>query len=140
MWSDLSVQSRFTKFRGKVIHLVVDDAIEAPIEILEDSTWALEGLQENIRWQKIVEWNKVTNALKDNDVIGFGDADEVASRRNIQLLKYCPLKFKSLDIGIWFPFGRMDQVYATDYPVSPMYKYTLGITFRTCKMYFHCIY
>ena len=94
--------------------------------MLEDSAWQLEGLQEKVRWDKIKEWNSITNLLSDNDVIGFGDADEVTSRTNIQLLKYCPLKAKSLDIGIWFPFGRMDQAYASDFPVSNKYRYTLG--------------
>ena len=88
--------------------------------------WQLENLQEEVRWKKIKEWNSITHSLTNNDIIGFGDADEVTSRTNIQLLKYCPLKSKSLDIGIWFPFGRMDQAYMSDYPVSFKYKYTLG--------------
>ena len=125
-WSEISTQPRFLKFREKVIHLVVDDADAAPVEILEDARWALEILQEKLRWEKIKQWNDITKALKENDVIGFGDADEVTSRKNMQLLKYCPLKSRSLDIGIWFPFGRMDQAYMTDYPVSNAHKYTLG--------------
>ena len=132
-WSELSVQPRFSKFRDKIIHLVLDDADIAEIEHSEDlSAWSLESLQEKLRWEKIKEWNEWSHALKDNDLIGFGDADEVTSRDNIQLLKYCPLKSKSIDIGIWFPFGRMDQAYKTDFPVSGIprnyikYQYTLG--------------
>ena len=127
MWSELSVQPRFSRFREKIIHLVVDDASEAPVEMMKGSIWALETLQERLRWEKIVEWNMVTRRLKGNDVIGFGDADEVTSRHNIQLLKHCPLRSKSLDIGIWFPYGRMDQAFMSDYPVSDTYRYTLGI-------------
>ena len=41
-------------------------------------------------------------------------------------MKYCPLRFKSIDIGIWFPFGRMDQAYKSDFPVSMGHKFTLG--------------
>ena len=127
MWSELSVQPRFAKFRDKVIHLVLDDSDVAQIEVSEESgAWSLESLQEKTRWQKIKQWNNITNALDDNDLIGFGDADEITSRNNIQLLKYCPIKSKSLDIGIWFPFGRMDQAYRSDFPVSKKYKYTLG--------------
>ena len=88
--------------------------------------WQPEKLQEEVRWKKIKEWNSITHSLTNNDIIGFGDADEVTSRKNIQLLKYCPLKSRSLDIGIWFPFGRMDQAYMSDFPVSSKYKYTLG--------------
>ena len=129
MWSELSVQPRFARFRDKVIHFVVDDADMAEILSMESTAWALEGLQEKIRWLKIKQWNNVTNALSGNDLIGFGDADEITSRENIQRLKYCPIKSTSLDIGIWFPFGRMDQAYKSDFPVSNKYKYTIGQRF-----------
>lgn len=127
MWSELSVQPRFAKFRDKVIHLVLDDSDIAQIEFAEEHpAWALEILQERLRWAKIKQWNDVSNIFQDNDLIGFGDADEITPRNSIQLLKYCPLKSKSLDIGIWFPFGRMDQAFITDFPVSKKLKYTLG--------------
>ena len=125
-WSELSVQPRFAKFRKKIIHLVVDDSDIAPVKWSKDTSFKLEKLQEHIRWNKIKKWNSVTKALSGQDIIGFGDADEVASRKNIQLLKYCPLKYESVDIGIWFPFGRMDQAYKSDFPVSKEHKYTLG--------------
>ena len=127
MWSELSIQPRFAKFRDKVVHLVLDDSDIASIQFAEEwNAWAVESLQEKIRWAKIKQWNDVSNIFRDDDLIGFGDADEVASRNSIQLLKYCPLKSKSLDIGIWFPFGRLDQAYKTDFPVSKELKYTLG--------------
>ena len=87
--------------------------------------WALEALQEQLRWEKIKEWNKYTNTFSGNDVIGFGDADEIASRENVQLLKHCHLKAPSIDIGIWFPFGRFDQAYKSDFPITG-HPYTLG--------------
>ena len=128
MWSDLSVQPRFAKFRNKVINLILDDVDVASIKWSTDKIWTLEAMQEKKRWEKIKEWNKITKALSDNDVIGFGDADEIASRENIQLMKYCTIKPGSLDIGIWFPFGRLDQAFASDWPVSHYgkLKYTLG--------------
>ena len=127
MWSELSVQPRFAKFRDKVVHLVLDDSDIASIEFSDEwHAWAPESLEEKIRWAKIKQWNNITNIFQGNDLIGFGDADEVTSRNSIQLLKYCPLKFKSIDIGIWFPFGRLDQAYMTDFPVSKKHKYTLG--------------
>ena len=92
----------------------------------ETNSWFLESLEEKTRWLKVKKWNDITNSLSDNDLIGFGDADEIPSRKNIQLLKYCPLRSKSLDIGIWFPFGRIDQAFKSDFPVSKKYKYTLG--------------
>ena len=115
----------------KVVHLVIDDSQYVKIEKEkngEAKRWALEGLQEQLRWEKIKEWNKYTKKFSGNDVIGFGDADEITSRRNIQLLKYCPLKSSSIDIGIWFPFGRMDQAYKSDFPI-PNHAYTLGMLY-----------
>ena len=133
-WSELSSQPRFSRFREKVVHFVVDDADLAEVKWSKQTAFKLEELQELTRWRKIRKWNEVTKALKGRDIIGFGDADEVPSRKNIQLLKYCPLKFKSIDIGIWFPFGRMDQAYKSDFPVSKDHKFTLGDpTFYTWK-------
>ena len=128
MWSDLSVQPRFAKFRNKVINLILDDVDVASVKWSTDKIWTLESMQEKERWEKIKQWNSITHALDKNDVIGFGDADEITSRENIQLIKYCKLKPGSLDIGIWFPFGRLDQAFASDWPVSHYgkYKYTLG--------------
>ena len=107
--------------------MILDDSDIANIDIPKESrSWSLESLEEKTRWLKVKQWNDITNSLSDNDLIGFGDADEITSRRNIQLLKYCPLRSKSLDIGIWFPFGRIDQAFKSDFPVSKKYKYTLG--------------
>ena len=126
-WSELSIQRRFAKFREKIVHLILDDSDIANIDIpKETKSWSLESLEEKTRWLKVKQWNDMTNSLSDNDLIGFGDADEITSRKNIQLLKHCPLRSKSLDIGIWFPFGRLDQAFKSDFPVSKKYKYTLG--------------
>ena len=111
-----------------VVHLVIDDSQYARINRNEgerDNYWALESLQEQLRWEKIKEWNGYTKVFGDDDIIGFGDADEITFRDNIQLLKHCPLKTQSIDIGIWFPFGRMDQAFKSDFPV-PGHPYTLG--------------
>ena len=116
------------KFPFLVVHLVIDDSQYAQLNRNEgerDNYWALEALQERLRWEKIKEWNGYTKAFGDDDVIGFGDADEITFRDNIQLLKNCPLKTPSIDIGIWFPFGRMDQAFKSDFPV-PGHPYTLG--------------
>ena len=116
------------KFSFLVVHLVIDDSQYAQLNRNEgerDNYWALEALQERLRWEKIKEWNSYTKIFGDDDIIGFGDADEITFRDNIQLLKNCPLKASSIDIGIWFPFGRMDQAFKSDFPV-PGHPYTLG--------------
>ena len=110
--------------------MVIDDSEYAQTQRKQGdrrNEWALEDLQERLRWEKIKEWNKHTKAFSGNDLIGFGDADEIASRENIQLLKHCPLKSPSIDIGIWFPFGRMNQAFKSDFPISRQFPYTLGM-------------
>lgn len=88
--------------------------------------WAAEDLQEIRRWQKIREWNEHTEFFQSTDMIGFGDCDEIASRHNVHLLKYCTVKSDDpVDIGIWFPFGRIHQAYRTDFSI-PRHPYTLG--------------
>ena len=113
-----------------MVHLVIDDSEFAQTQRKQgdrQNEWALEDLQERLRWEKIKEWNEYTKAFSGNDLIGFGDADEIASRENIHLLKHCPLKSPSIDIGIWFPFGRMDQAFKSDFPISRQLPYTLGM-------------
>lgn len=56
---------------------------------------------------------------------GFGDVDEVPSRTAIQLLKHCNPTLDPVDIGIWFPFGNIENSYLSDFPVRG-YPYTLG--------------
>ena len=118
-----------------MVHLVIDDSQYVQTKRKagdRKNLWALEGLQEQLRWEKIKQWNTYTKVFSGNDVIGFGDADKIASRENVQLLKYCPLKTPSIDVGIWFPFGRFDQAYKSDFPVAG-HPYTLGKTFLDSK-------
>ena len=71
--------------------------------------------------------------LSDDDMVGFGDADEVPSRFNLQLLRYCQPKGDMIDIGIWFPMGRLNNAFQTDWPV-PDHPYALGDpTYHTFK-------
>ena len=94
-----------------------------------DALFETEKYQERLRWKRIQEWNEITQFFKPDDVIGFGDADEIASRHNVQILKYCKFqpKIPSIDIGIWFPYGKLDQAFASDFPVRNSYhEWTLG--------------
>ena len=119
----VKLQDRFSKFHSKVVHLLMDDVDSASVG---KGMWDAEDLQEIRRWQKIREWNERTGFFSQKDIIGFGDTDEIASRYNVHLLKYCRVKSDSpVDIGIWFPFGRIHQAYRTDFPVRG-HPYTLG--------------
>ena len=69
-WSELSSQPRFSRFREKVVHFVVDDADLAEVKWSKDTAFKLEEIQELTRWRKIRKWNEVTKALKGRDIIG----------------------------------------------------------------------
>lgn len=121
LWERVKSQSRFSKFKKKIVHMVIDDADSVD----KNSFWAMESYQEEQRWVKFLEWNSKTKYFGADDLVGFGDTDEIAWRENIQLLKYCGFDGRSLDIGIWFPFGRIDQAFKPDWPVSGK-EFTLG--------------
>ena len=126
IWDRVKNQDRFRKFRDKIIHFVLDDLDIARMRNDGGSSiWVGEGYQESKRWQKIQEWNEYTRFFGADDVIGFGDTDEIASRENIHQIKHCQFHTNSIDVGIWFSFGRIDQAFASDFPVSG-HKYTLG--------------
>lgn len=124
MWEAVRDQERFRPFADKVIHLIVDDAEGTPDGRKGEDIWFLEGVQEDRRWRKFLEWNAKTKHFSEEDVVGFGDTDEIAHRNNLQLLKHCQI-LGPVDIGIWFPFGLLTQAFRTDWPVRG-HPFTLG--------------
>ena len=133
LWPILVKQPRFAKFTEKVVHIPLTEDIlknqkRNPLNIFSN-----EHTQERLRWEKFLEWNEQNgNYFNDDDVIGFGDTDEIAGRHNIELLRKC--QFNShVDIGIWFTYGDISKKYKSDYPVKG-HPYTLGDpTFWTLK-------
>jgi hypothetical protein len=124
-WERVKKQPRFRKFEHKVVHLILDDLDTAAAASRGSTMWTREVYQETLRWQKIVLWNNRTSYFGPDDVIGLGDTDEIASRRNVELVKHCAMGKASLDIGIWFPFGNVGYAFRSDFPV-PGHQYTLG--------------
>lgn len=41
------------------------------------------------------------------------------------MFKYCEMKSESVDFGIWFPFGRINQTFRSDFPIRG-HPYSLG--------------
>ncbi|KAM9985045.1 hypothetical protein ACTFIY_009486 [Dictyostelium cf. discoideum] len=130
IWEHVKFQDRFIKFQDKVVHLVLDDTDEENGKDMFDA----ERYQETRRWEKFLDWNKRTNQYGDEDIIGFGDTDEISARINLHLLKNCQIRdIYAVDIGVWFPYGPIDQVFKPGYPV-PGNSYTLGDpTYYTLK-------
>jgi hypothetical protein len=123
-WERVKEQPRFHKFQDKVVHLILDDLDTAAVTG-DSGMWTREDYQELLRWQKIMLWNNRTSFFSPDDVIGLGDTDEIASRRNVELVKHCAMGTKSLDVGIWFPFGNIGYAFRSDFPVRG-HPYTLG--------------
>ena len=125
VWDRIRTQSRFLPFLDKVVHIIIDDVDAARTGSAKD-IWYIEGLQEKTRFDKFLEWNsKQAVPFNDQDMIGFGDTDEVGSRENVQLLRHCVPKGPAVDIGIWFANGRLTNAFRPDYPVSG-HPYSLG--------------
>jgi hypothetical protein len=137
MWERIKDQERFLIFHDKIVHIILDDVdSEQPDSdrMRGEDIWYLETTQEGSRFARFLEWNKKHgNLFGDDDMIGFGDTDEVSWRTNIHLLKHCVPRNSATDIGIWFPMGRVDHAFRTDWPV-PGHPYSLGDpTFYTIR-------
>jgi hypothetical protein len=125
-WEMLKFQPRFAKFLDKIVHLIVDESYAARNnEDTSGDIWKMEHIQEQQRWQRFLQWNEISKVFGPDDIVGFGDTDEVPSRSNVQLLKHCRFLNASVDVGIWFPFGNISTAFRTDHPV-PNHEYTLG--------------
>ncbi len=122
LWERLRDQPRFQIFQDKVVHLVLDDA-----EVFADpqQIFAIESSQEKHRWKSFVRWNDHTHFFGPQDVLGFGDVDEIPSRENVNLLRHCEFAEPSIDIGSWFAWTRIDTAFRPDWPV-PGHSWTLG--------------
>eukprot|EP00298_Acanthocystis_sp_HF-20_P015903 c21312_g1_i2.p1 GENE.c21312_g1_i2~~c21312_g1_i2.p1 ORF type:complete len:487 (+),score=205.20 c21312_g1_i2:108-1568(+) len=124
MWEKVRVQERFKPFKNKVIHMLLDDIDIGTQNYDPGNIFFIERFQETERWRKFQEWNEKFKYFGDDDILGFGDTDEVPSRQTVNILKHCNMH-GSVDIGIWFPFSLLDQAFRPDFPV-PGHPYTLG--------------
>lgn len=102
--------------------MVLDDT-EAFLDSNEE--FAIEKSQERTRWESFLRWNNHTQFFGPNDLVGFGDVDEIPSRENVQLLRHCELAGPSVDIGSWFAPTRLSEAFRPDWPV-PGNRWTLG--------------
>ncbi|CAL8130222.1 unnamed protein product [Orchesella dallaii] len=147
IWESLKKQHRFEKFVPKVVHFVLDDAelLKAKVDVAkvekgeaQGNIYNIEIIQEQMRWLKFLRWNQVTKLFGSEDLLGFGDVDEIPNRNVIYYLKHCKLFVDPVDIGIWFPYGRIDQAFRTDFPVG-RHPFTHGDptywTFKTALKY-----
>lgn len=129
-WPLISHQKRFEKYLDKIVYFnISSEMIENYSQYLDqeeqESIWRNELIQEKLRFKLFLEWNEKNGKyFKDDDLIGFGDTDEIPSFHNLILMKECQVR-GTTDIGIWFTFGQMNKYFISDYPV-PQHKETLG--------------
>lgn len=105
--------------------MILDDAQAFP-DANPKAIFAMEGLQEKARWESFLRWNEHTAFFRPEDLVGFGDADEIASRENVNLLRNCEMAGPSVDIGSWFAWTTLDKAFRPDWPVHPIQPWTLG--------------
>lgn len=116
IWDMIKDQPRFSKFKDKVVLLFITES-EIGRYSMRYNEWAVEFKMEDLRWRKFLQWNQINNFFEDDDVVGFGDADEIASIYNLNLIKQCETKTIT-DVGIWFTRGRITEKVKTDWPVK----------------------
>lgn len=122
VWERLKEDPRFKRFTDKVVHFIVD---EASTSDPNGNIWLPEEQQERIRWEKFKEWNEKNKFFEDDDLIGFGDTDEIPSRNTLAVLKQCSGNLDHVDIGTTFLFGNSEDVFSSDFPIRG-YPYTVG--------------
>lgn len=131
VWPLLSKQKRFKRYLDKIIYFNISKemAEEYSTKILKDqykySIWKNELIQEHLRFKLFQDWNSKNNDFfKGDDIIGFGDTDEIPSFHNLILLKKCKMR-GTTDIGIWFTFNQVRKYFNSHHPVLN-HKDTLG--------------
>lgn len=71
LWNLVKFQERFMKFEAKVVHFVVDDSnLATSSEYSVRNIWVRESLEEELRWEKFLEWNNQTNFFSKHDLLG----------------------------------------------------------------------
>ncbi len=117
---------RFAKFKDKIVHIILDE-IDVISNSKNEGIWSVENLQERERWNKFLAWNNKYSFFSDEDLIGFGDADQIASRYALNYLKNCKLKEEvvSVDVGITYFEGTTERIIKTDWPLAG-YSYAVG--------------
>ncbi len=124
IWDMIKYTPRFSQFRDKIVHFIIDDSEYASTEIAENSEtilpelWDRENLQKKIRLEKFLKWNTASNYFGPQDIIGIGDADEIPNRNVVNFLKSCELQSENVRIGSWFPFPYIDTIFASYLPIS----------------------
>lgn len=120
VWPKLAKQKRFQRFLDKIVYFnISSQMINEYItkENIKDNIWKNEVAQEHLRFLLFLKWNKENgNYFNDNDIIGFGDTDEIPSFHNLLLMKKCHIK-GTTDIGIWFTHGQKYKYKNSDFPV-----------------------
>jgi hypothetical protein len=120
-WDHLRHQKRFGFFDDTwVVHIVLDD-VESMDGNVRDGIWTLEKHMNRVRVQRFLHWNEQNRQFfRDTDLVSFAATDEIASRKNIELLKRCELKAPAdrVIIGSWFMMGDTSRWFMSYAPLN----------------------
>jgi hypothetical protein len=111
-------QPRFARMSDKIVHFILDDSVRA------GPRFEWENYHELARWERFLVWNNVTKMFGPDDVLIFGDCDEIPSRDIYQYLRYCTLE-GPVDIGTWYTNSDVQSQVRTDHPI-PQNPFMLG--------------
>ena len=75
-----------------------------------------------------MKWNEKNKYFDDDDLVSFGDADEITSRNVLQTLKYCDIinKSYSIDVATWFVHQSIQGTQIGYAAIRKIPRYSLG--------------
>lgn len=111
VWDLVRHQARFKHFRKRVVSIVFDEA-DLRRKAPEAHKFGLEFRHRELLGQVL------PTILPADAVVSFGDADELALRSTVHAVKHCETAGHNVDVASWFPMGRFDQAFKSDYPVA----------------------
>ncbi|CEM33343.1 unnamed protein product [Vitrella brassicaformis CCMP3155] len=124
MWQEARTQERFARFANRTSSAVVLTR-DTPVKKRGLWPWERATRQAAFRVVRMVDMQEGLE-LDNDDVIIYGDLDEMPSGESLRHLQQCeprPGVFP-LSGGLLFFIGRLDEVYLSDSPV-PGWKYLL---------------
>ena len=130
---EIKDQSRFAKFRDKIVHIILDD-VDNLDRANTNSRYRFEEAQRFHGWVQIMKWLELKKMTNSSDsLVIHGDVDEVVSRENVHRMRHCELKRETFDVLIWFPFGNIHDAFRSHFPIDELPYSFASPTVRTLE-------
>lgn len=125
-------EDRYARFRSKILHVVIDD-VEGMSVRTTNSTTGIENIGEpntgvvlDIRSKRLMTLQEKF-AIKPDDIIVYGDLDEIPSAELLLHMKHCQLKQPNFHLNVNSPMfnHRIGCLFRTDHPPGSDWQYSL---------------